>query len=420
MFRIASGTLLGCLFIATGIAAEPVDVEGIVARNLDAVVLIYGTRTDNGAPVQGSGCVVHPDGFVLATAHQAQDVENFSAKFSDGRQASLHLLDVRPKVEFALFKLEEATTRFVAPGDASLLRGGAPLVSIASPVNLEFTTVSGTVANPNKTYDGYEVLLASLTATHGSSGGPVFDRQGRLIGLISGGLHEVDFTIVNKINNAYPLLRDHGILGAEPLRAPEDDVLIPAAGITESELRAIEAYNRGVQSAGIPQKIEAYGLATTLVPGFYEACFNLAVAEARGGAPDRALAAYRRAEALRPNAIEVKRNIGRLYLAGKSYAEAVAVFKDAVALAPAEAQSHNDLGEAYRRAGDLKSAIEAFKASLEIDNKAPRAHFNLALAYAGIGQAQDAVRHFQTYLTLVPDASDRTQVTAMIEKLQAS
>lgn len=421
MIRIGMGIVVACVFAISFVHGEAVDVEAIVARNLPAVVLIHGKRQDTGAPVQGSGCVVHPAGYILATAHQAQGVRDFSAKFADGATTDLELVDVRPEVEFALFKASRPLPHVVVVGDASVLRGGAPLVSIASPVNLEFTTVSGTVANPNKTYDNYDVLLVSLTATHGSSGGPVFDREGRLIGLISGGLNEVDFTIVNKINNAYPMLHTRGLLRTEGSGAVADeDVLVPVAGLSESEFRAIEAYNRGVRATTLPEKIEAYGLAFTLLPAFYEACFNLAVAEARSGDADGAIARYRQADALRPDALEVKRNLGRLYLKKKAYGEAVAVFEAALALAPDKAQSHNDLGEAHRRAGNFADAVTHFKTSLEMKSGAPVVHFNLALAYANSGQATEAIQHFQAYLALAPTAPDVEQVQKMITQLQAS
>jgi tetratricopeptide (TPR) repeat protein len=420
MHRIVSGILAGCLLISPALFGESLEVEGIVARNLGTVALIHGKRTDNGASVQGSGCVVHPGGFILATAHQANGVSNFSAKFADGSTVPLELVATQPETEFALFKADKPLREFATLGDASLLRGGAALISIASPVNLEFTTVTGTVANANKTYEGYDVFLASLTATHGSSGGPVFDRRGHLVGLISGGLNEVDFTIVNKINNAFPLLRSHGILADHAQAPPEEDVLVPVAGISEAELRAVEAYNRGVAATDSSEKIEAYGLAFTLLPAFYEARFNLAVAEARAGAVDQAVASYRKAELLRPDAVEVKRNLGRLYLTTKAYKEAIAVFETALQLAPGAAQSHNDLGEAHRRAGDFSAAVRYFKACLEINNNAPNVHYNLALAYANSNKPDDAVRHFRAYLSLSPDASDAAKVQATIEKLEAS
>ena len=415
------GLLCALPAIAPRAGAAAIDAEAIAARNMPAVLIIHGKRTDNGAPVQGSGCCIHPDGYILATAHQAEGVAEFTGRFSDGATVPLALVESRPELEFALFKAQSPLPAHVALGDAATVKSGAPIVSIASPINLEFSTVSGTVSNPNKEYGGYPVMLVSLTATHGSSGGPVFDRDGRLIGLISGGLSDVDFTIVNKINNAYPLLQATGIghpSGAAG--APEEAVLVPVAGISEAALRAIEAYNRGVAASMPADKVEAYGLAVTLLPGFYEALFNLAVAHAGAGDLENAARAYLQADQLRPEAVEAKRNLGRLYLRAKQYADAVAVFEEALRLAPEEAQSHNDLGEAHRRAGNLDAAVQRFTNSLAINPNVPAAHYNLALALAAGGQNAGAIRHFEAYLALAPQAGDAADVRAWIEKLKSA
>jgi tetratricopeptide (TPR) repeat protein len=264
------------------------------------------------------------------------------------------------------------------------------------------------------------VLLAELTATHGSSGGPVFDGNGKLIGLISGGLTDIKFTIVNTINNAFPLLNQHLSPPATQVGGPEEDLLIPAAGVTESELRAVQAYNRGVAATTPAEKVDAYRRAITLLPEFYEACFNLAVAEYRAGAVEEAVQTYQRAARLRPQAAEVKRNLGRIYLKTKQHDKAIEVFRAARDIAPNAAQSYNDLGEAYRRAGNYAAAIDAFLTCLKLQPDAPRVHFNLALAYADNGQATEAIQHFESYLRLAPEAPDSEQVRAVIKTLRSS
>ena len=100
MNRIGMGIFIACVFTVSSASGEAVDIEGIVARNLPAVVLIHGKRQDNGAPVQGSGCVIHPAGYILATAHQAQGVRpnsptapRLSSSWSKcGRKSSLPFL----------------------------------------------------------------------------------------------------------------------------------------------------------------------------------------------------------------------------------------------------------------------------------------------------------------------------------------
>ena len=414
--RVLLPLLLAC---APWAQAAPIDVEAVADRNMGTVLVIQGKRSDSGAEVQGSGCAIHPDGYVLATAHQAEGVTDFVGRFADGSTTKLELVESRPEVEFALFKAASPLPVHAALGNADDLKSGAPLVSIAAPMNLAFSTVSGTVANANRTIDGYPVIQVALTATHGSSGGPVFDRDGKLIGLISGGFNDIDFTIVNKINNAFPLLEAHG-LRPESMEAaePAEARLVPAAGISESELRAIEAYNKGVAAASVEEKIEAYRLAATLLPAFYEANFNLAVAEAGTGAIEQAIASYQKAAALRPDGIEVKRNLGRLYLREKAYDKAVAIFEEARQIAPDEAQSHNDLGEACRRAERNDEAIGHFTESLRINPEAPGAHYNLALTLAAAGESEEAIKHFETYLALSPTASDAKDVRAWIVKLK--
>jgi Flp pilus assembly protein TadD len=383
------------------------------------VLVIQGKRADTGAEVQGSGCCIHPDGYVLATAHQAEGVKDFVGRLADGTKISLELVESRPDIEFALFKAASPLAAHAVLGDADTLKSGAPLVSIAAPMNLEFSTVSGTVANPNRTFDGYAVIQVALTATHGSSGGPVFDREGKLIGLISGGFDDIDFTIVNKINNAFALLGAHGLLREKMASAAPSEVrLVPAPGISESEVRAIEAYNRGVAATTAEAKMEAYQLAEKLLPAFYEASFNLAVVEASIGATDKAIASYKRAAALRPDGLEVKRNLGRLYLQTKDYPSAIEVFTEALQLSPEEPQSHNDLGESCRRAGQNEEAIAHFNESLRLKPDAPSVHYNLALALAAAKKNDEAIKHFEAYLTLSPKASDGDDVRALIEKLK--
>lgn len=400
-------------------AAAPIDVESVASRNMGTVLVIQGKRADTGAEVQGSGCCIDPAGYVLATAHQAEGVTDFVGRFADGTQMALSLVESRPDVEFALFKAAVPLPACAAIGNADELKSGAPLVSIAAPMNLEFSTVSGTVANPNRTFDGYSVIQVALTATHGSSGGPVFDRDGKLIGLISGGFNDIDFTIVNKINNAYPLLEAHGLLPAAMATAePSETRIEPAAGASEAELRAIDAYNRGVTATDAEEKIKAYALAATLLPDFYEAFFNLAVAEARMGATEKAIESYRKADALRPDGIEAKRNLGRLYLREKDYVNAAATFEDALRLAPEDPQSHNDLGETCRRAERLEEAIAHFSQSLKLEKDAPGVHYNLALALASAGKAEDAIEHFEAYLALAPQATDVEDVRAWVQKLK--
>jgi tetratricopeptide (TPR) repeat protein len=321
-------------------------------------------------------------------------------------------------LELALLKAESPLPAAVLLGDADALANGAPLISISAPMNLEFSVVPGTVASVHRLLNGVPVIQANLPATHGSSGGPVFDRDGRLIGLISGELGEAQFTIVNKINNAYPLLRAAGILPETDSEGDEE--LAPAAGISSRELRAVVSYNRGVRASLPADKLAAYGTAVALLPDFYEAWFNLALARVASGDTAGAEAAYRKAAALRPEAPEVARNLGRLLRDLGRLDEAKAVFAAAAERAPDSAQAQNDLGETCRQLRQYDEAMRHFEDALRLAPDYAAAHFNLGITCAALGDAARAAQHLERYLFLKPQAADAGEVRAALAELRAN
>jgi len=407
----------GLLMAGVCLAALAQDIERIVQEAEPAAVMIVGLREDSGARVQSSGCSVHPAGYVLSTAHQIDGVGSLEAIFANGKRFPLEVVALDTERELSLLKTSESLSHHARIGNADTLRGGAPLLSIATPADLSFSVVRGMVSSVNRTYHGYPVFQAEMTAAPGSSGGPVFDRYGNLVGLIIGKLADQEaFAIINPINNAYELLREHGIIRAVP--APGEAVLlVPAPGASAPERDAVEAYNAGVGAPDPAAKVRAYARAVELMPEFFEAWFNRAVAYTELEEWAAAEAAYVEAAALRPDAVQVKRNLGRLFLRTGRPREAAQEFEEAVGLAPEEAQSHNDLGEALRQAGEHAAAAAAFERALEIRPAYPQARYNLALVLALDGHTERAVQEFRAYLALDPDASDRARVERMIDAL---
>ena len=399
------------------VSARAQDVEAIVAENEPAAVVIVGHRRDNGAEVQSSGCCIHPDGFVLTTAHQIAGVEGFTATFSDGSVQELEVLELNVPLEIALLKTKEPVKNFARLGNASHLRSGSALVAIATPLNMAFSAVSGIVSSANRTYNGYPVIQADLSASPGSSGGPVFDRYGNLVGLIIGKLREEDrVTVVNPVNNAYSILAKHGVLPAE--MAQEDPALLrPTPAATSIERDAIDAYNAGVGAPDPAAKVRAYARAVELSPGFYQAWFNLGVAHGQLQEFAPAERAYRRAGSLNPEAVEVKRNLGRLLLRDRRPGEAAEVFEQAAELAPGKAQSYNDLGEAYRQLRRYEDAVKTFQQALSLDEGYAEVHYNLALTYLALDRKPEATEAFQRYLETNPRAEDAARVQAYMQEL---
>lgn len=80
---------------------------------------------------------------------------------------------------------------------------------------------------------------------------------------------------------------------------------------------------------------------------------------------------------------------------------------------------HYNLAVAYTQAKFYDDAIDAYQKSLEFDPDNPEAHYNLGLLYANFKDyPEKAIEHYRRYIELSPDAEDKEEVEAWIEKLK--
>jgi len=419
--RLSIGLAVVGVFSAS--VSVAMDTESIAAQNEITSLVIWARNPTTGKELQGSACCVDPSGYVLTVAHQVQGCTAFRAALRDGSERTLALVAVDEAREVALLKADAPLPRAARIGDARMLRNGSDLVAIAAPLGLQWSVVPGTVSNTSRTYKGQPMVQADIQASPGSSGGPVFNREGELVGLIVSRIEQEEaIKFITPINNAYDILRAHGIaVSADRVAGPEysGGEIIPASNVTSAERQAVEAYNRGVKAASPGEKVDWYRLAVSDLPKFFEAWFNLGVAYTAVKELSPAADAYLRADAIKPNVVEVQRNLGRVYLHGQRLEDALGVFRRALELAPNDPSSHNDLGYVCLQLKRLTDAEACFLKALALKPDYAAARYNLALTYAADGQKEKAVQQFEQYLQLVPNAGDAAEVRAMIGRLKS-
>jgi predicted O-linked N-acetylglucosamine transferase (SPINDLY family) len=115
-------------------------------------------------------------------------------------------------------------------------------------------------------------------------------------------------------------------------------------------------------------------------PDSAEVLNNLAVALARLGRHDEAVACLRRALAARPDWAELCLNLGNIHKDQGLLDEAISAHTDAVRLRPGDAEAHNLLGGALAIQGRLADARRHFEEALRLQPRYAVAHSNLLLA----------------------------------------
>lgn len=163
-------------------------LEQMVANTLPAVVHI---SCDAGW--QGSGVIISEDGVVLTASHVIGDGGNtFTVTLSDGRKFTTQKSCVVRKYDVGYLKLEAKNLPTVSINDANSLRLGAQLFAIGSQFGAEnFNSVTMGILSAHRRsiedMDGWSILFQSdVGANPGSSGGPVFNIDGKLVGIVVG------------------------------------------------------------------------------------------------------------------------------------------------------------------------------------------------------------------------------------------
>jgi serine protease Do len=139
----------------------------------------------SGGRAHGSGLVV-ADGAVLTNAHNLAD--QVTVTFGDGRQAQAELKGVDPDGDLAVLAVDTAGAP-AAPLAPSTPEAGAVVLALANPGGRGLRTSFGVLAATDEAFRGPRgrritgSLEHSAPLPRGSSGGPVADRQGRVIGI---------------------------------------------------------------------------------------------------------------------------------------------------------------------------------------------------------------------------------------------
>ncbi|MBL8259628.1 MAG: DegQ family serine endoprotease [Candidatus Competibacteraceae bacterium] len=163
---------------------------------------------DRQANSLGSGFIISPDGYILTNAHVARDADKIIARLSDLRERPAKVIGVDELTDVAVLKIEGENLQAVKIGDSDTLEVGEWVLAIGSPFGLEHTATQGIVSAvgrnlPSGTYVPF--IQSDVAVNPGSSGGPLFNLRGEVIGINSqiysstGGYMGLSFAIPIKL-----------------------------------------------------------------------------------------------------------------------------------------------------------------------------------------------------------------------------
>ena len=140
-----------------------------------------------GAEGVGSGFIVDASGLVVTSHHVVRGADSVIVTLQDGRRLEARVAGADPKTDLALLEVDAGEALPVVEfGDSDRTRVGDWVVAVGNPFGLGGTVTAGIVSGRGRDigsgpYGDYLQIDAPIN--RGSSGGPLFDRSGRVIGV---------------------------------------------------------------------------------------------------------------------------------------------------------------------------------------------------------------------------------------------
>lgn len=215
MVRRFEVKLLSLIFIAGGVVAAQSpppkkDIPTIAKAAKGAIVTIVMANDDR--PIaRGTGFLVRADGAILTNYHVIATGNVGVVKFADGSILPVDGVLATDKFrDLAIIKIHGKTFPTLTLGNSDQIQVGEEIVAIGNPLGLELTVSNGILSGiRGDEKDDGKLLQITAPISHGSSGGPLFNMFGEVVGinaLILEGGESLNFAI--PINDAQRLLSE--------------------------------------------------------------------------------------------------------------------------------------------------------------------------------------------------------------------
>jgi len=157
----------------------------------------------------GSGFIIAPEGYIVTNHHVIHAASEITVTLGDGTRLEAELVGSDPKTDLAVLKVEfEEPLPYASFGKSDDTRVGDWVIAIGNPFGLGGSATTGIVSARGRDirsgpFDDFLQIDAPIN--RGNSGGPLFDLNGRVIGINTaifspnGGNVGIGFAIPSKL-----------------------------------------------------------------------------------------------------------------------------------------------------------------------------------------------------------------------------
>lgn len=176
---------------------QDVPISELYKQVKKGVFLIY--TQDQGSISQGTGFFLNNMGVGISNFHVFGKADRSVVFLDNGKEYMINrIIEYNEELDYVIFQVDSSSNDFFPLDIASETSEiGAMCFAIGNPKGLTQTLSTGIVSGFR---EGNKFIQNTVEITHGSSGGPLFNKNGKVIGITSGGVGEANLNFALNIS----------------------------------------------------------------------------------------------------------------------------------------------------------------------------------------------------------------------------
>jgi hypothetical protein len=200
---VAALLLSAALYTDVRAETETIDLKALAKKARSAVMLLVVSDANGKEIATGTGFLVSSDGKLITNHHVIENAASAVAKAEDGGLFPVEgVLADDPKNDLVLLKLNGRDLPFLTLATNTTVEVGTRIAVIGSPLGLEGTLSEGIVSAVRDVKGNLSILQITAPISPGSSGSPVLNQKGEVLGvasaLLAGG-QSLNFAVPSKM-----------------------------------------------------------------------------------------------------------------------------------------------------------------------------------------------------------------------------
>jgi hypothetical protein len=163
---------------------EQIDLKALAKKARPAVMLLVISDANGKEIATGTGFLISADGKLITNFHVIEKASSIIAKAENGGLFPIEkIIGTDSENDLALLKIKGKDLPFLTLSMMDKTEAGTRIAVIGSPLGLEGTLSEGIVSAVRDLKDNRKVLQVTAAISRGSSGSPVLNAKGDVIGI---------------------------------------------------------------------------------------------------------------------------------------------------------------------------------------------------------------------------------------------